>query len=224
MAQLFVSRKAFRKGLLIYILLLWSSIFIPIIFNRFYPNAGPAAAFLVWLADGAASGFAVFSLFMSLDMLRLLVRDGFNRLCRSESGSPAPGPIALEDGTAEPATAPAPSPSTGTSSTADPTAVEILATPSALGKVVCVISYGYSFIQLAFMKDVMSLQRPLLANVGSTLMFILRGSEVLATAFILVLLVARFKRRSTTAEAAVQAPTTPVDVADVKEEKEAEKL
>ncbi|KAJ6568943.1 hypothetical protein B0H19DRAFT_1134281 [Mycena capillaripes] len=222
MAQLFVSRKAFRKGLLIYILLLWSSIFIPIIFNRFYPNAGPAAAFLVWLADGAASGFAVFSLFMSLDMLRLLVRDGFNRLRRSDSGSPTPGPIALEDGTAEPA--PAPPTSISTSSTADPTTVDILAAPSALGKVFCIISYGYFFIQHAFMKDVMSLQRPLLANVGSMLLFILRGSEVLATAFILVLLVARFKRRSTTAEAAVQAPTTPVDVADVKEEKEAGKL
>ncbi|KAJ6568942.1 hypothetical protein B0H19DRAFT_1256634 [Mycena capillaripes] len=142
------------------------------------------------------------------------------------TGSSAPGPIALEDGTAEPAPAPVPVPSTttGTVSTADPITVGIFAVPSALGKVFCVISYGYLFVQHTFLKDAMSLQRPLLANLSSTLLFTLCGFNVLGAALSGACLVAQLKRLSTGAKTAVQGPTTPVDVADMKEEKEAEKL
>ncbi|KAJ7835124.1 hypothetical protein B0H14DRAFT_2797199 [Mycena olivaceomarginata] len=209
MPQWFISRKAARKGFSIYCALILS-FFIPVIFNRWYPNAGPAATFLVWIVDSAANGFVVFSLLMSLNMLRILVKDGFSRL--SGSGT-TPRPITLEDGTAEPA----PTPAVPASSTDPDAMVDVFAVPSTTGKIFCVICYGYTFIQQAFLKGVMSLQRPLLDNVGSTLMFILRGAQVLGAAALVALLVTLVKRRSTAAEA-VQAPATSIviEVPDVK--------
>ncbi|KAJ6568934.1 hypothetical protein B0H19DRAFT_1256628 [Mycena capillaripes] len=223
MEQWFVSRKAFLKGLLTFGLLLSSATGIPIL-SRFYSNVGPAAAFIVWVSEQTTTGFGVFSLFITLDMVHLLARDAYEFAClrrsgsptprrigvvrlllmfRSGSGSPTSGPTALQDGTP-------------TRASANLTAIDIIApfTYDKPSKLFCILSYGYCFVEDCSMKKVVSLQRPLLANVSSMLLYILRGSSVLGAALLIALLVVRFKRRS---QSAAQPVVFEKDVTNVKE-------
>jgi hypothetical protein len=170
--------------------------FAPVLIELYYPQAAPVAAAFVWVTDTFGRGFGALTFFMALYMLCSLSNDAYQALARLCS-TPTHGPIALENGTAEPAALhPA-----GTHIAADaPTAAE--SKPTLFNKIVSLFSSTYFFTRQCMIGDIVSLKRPLLENLGSVLVYILHGLEVVFAVFLVLVFVAWLKKKSSAAAAA----------------------
>ncbi|KAJ7767865.1 hypothetical protein DFH07DRAFT_311124 [Mycena maculata] len=133
-----------------------------------YPQTAAFAPPFFWVEDEFLHGGAVLGLLVSISVLYSLFSDLCRWLTGPAAGS-APTPAELENGTAPPL-------DTGASDldTANPPAK--LTTMSKLGALCLNI---WLFAHYFFKHDIVSLERPLLVNVGATLVFILQGLEVI---------------------------------------------
>jgi hypothetical protein len=220
--------KAYVRGYYIFCLVLILFFLAPALMDRYYPEAPALARATVgWFRDTLSRGFAALTFLAAIYNICSLSSDAYKWLSGLRSASPATGPIALEDGTAEPVEPTLPS---GTGSEAAPeTPAEAEAKPSLFGRIFSLLSCSYFFIQQWFIDGIVSLKRPLLENLGSVLLYILRGFEVLFALFLIMVFVAWVKQSSsgaaaaegvTAAPAPAPAPVLFDDGVPTKEEKE----
>jgi len=185
--------------------------------ERYYPDVASVAAAFVWVMDTASLGFTAATFCMALIMLCVFVNDAHKWLTSARTRSASP--VALEDGTAVPAPAPTPTPD-----------VEEPAHLTLTSKLIYFTTSSYFFSRQILANDVVSSERPLLENLGSALLYILRGLEVLFAVYLVLVFVAWLKKRPGAAAPEVGAAQTPappvevlfeaVDVEDEKDEKE----
>ncbi|KAJ7474006.1 hypothetical protein FB451DRAFT_1035434 [Mycena latifolia] len=63
-----------------------------------------------------------------------------------------------------------------------------------IGRIVCVVTCALYFAQQFYRSDVVSLEKPFLANVAATLLYFLRGLEIIFVAFLVLLFAACIKK------------------------------
>ncbi|KAJ7767874.1 hypothetical protein DFH07DRAFT_769400 [Mycena maculata] len=133
-----------------------------------YPQTAGFAPPIFWIEDKFLHGGAVLGLLVSISTLYSLFSDLCRWLTGPAAGS-APTPAELENGTAPPL-------DTGASDLDTANAPAKLTTMSKLGALCLNI---WLFAHYFFKHDIVSLEQPLLVNVGATLVFILQGLEVI---------------------------------------------
>ncbi|KAF7348981.1 hypothetical protein MVEN_01419100 [Mycena venus] len=179
----------------------------PALIHRFYPQAAPLAAACVWLAMTLVHGLAALYFIGALLSFGMLTIDAYKWLTlrlRRACSTPAPGPIALEDGTA------APSP-TGDSDTPAPTP------SSSRGMILRICLFGVlsaflalCLILMCWIGDVISLKRPLSENLHNLAAFVFEGFPAVLVLFIvLALRVLKQRLAARRQEAAAQELSTP---------------
>ncbi|KAF7367789.1 hypothetical protein MSAN_00843100 [Mycena sanguinolenta] len=186
----------------------------PVLIEEYYPAAAPVAAVFVWITDTGSHALAAVMSCLALAMLGLLMKDAYKGLARALSTNPT-GPIALEDGTAVP-TATGSTPNAGVE-TPQRTQLPLTATR----KLLLLFIFSSFCTQQFFLSGVVSVNRPLLQNIGAALMFILRGFQVLQLlypAFMIVVAITMIKKRRAE-RAAAQAGNAQVPGVDVGDEK-----
>ncbi|KAF8185310.1 hypothetical protein K438DRAFT_1974019 [Mycena galopus ATCC 62051] len=215
MAEMSIPTRTYIKGYCVFCTVLALSYLPPVVIERHYPEAtwgAPVAEAFRWITDTGSRGLAATHFCAAIVALGMLAIDAYKWLTRIG----ATGPIALEDGTAVPAFEGVP----------PPTSQLNLAS-----KLVLLFSSIYFVAIQIFLAKVVSLERPLAENIGSALMYILRGFQTLQFVYPTFLLFVYFawmkERRSAAAAVAAQASrgatAAPVEVedevsSDVKEE------
>ncbi|KAF8185309.1 hypothetical protein K438DRAFT_1836857, partial [Mycena galopus ATCC 62051] len=170
-----------------------------------YPEAtwaAPVAAAFRWITDTGSRGLAAVYFCAGIVILGMLVIDIYKWLTRIRVG--ATGPIALEDGTAVPAFEEVPPPTSQL---------------NLVSKLVLLFTSIYFVSIQMFLAKVVSLERPLAENIGSAMMYILRGFQALQVVFptflLFVCLAWMKERRSAAAvQASRGAAAAPVEVED----------
>jgi hypothetical protein len=208
MARSSVSTGAYIKGLVIFTIFVTTITFTPLLIDLYYPQATSVRAAFVWARNTFARGFAALTLLGAIYNICSLSSDAYKWLSGLRSTSPATGPIALEDGTAEP---PVPAVPTDTDASTEAPAPK----PSVIGRIFSLASCSYYFIQQWYLDDIVSLKRPLLENLGSVLLYILRGFEVLFALFLILVFVMWMKKGSSDVAAAEGVPAAPAPAAPV---------
>ncbi|KAJ7870795.1 hypothetical protein B0H14DRAFT_2725363 [Mycena olivaceomarginata] len=188
----------------------------PVLIKYYYPDANlpPFAVACLRAKDITGCAFTAATFCTAIVMFSMLLNDARQWLTRARRASPARtlGHVALEDGTA---------PHVPPASQSNP-----------MSSLVSVISTTFFFTQQMFAEDVVSLKRPLRENLGSALLYILRGLRLLFPAGLIFLFVVWRKNRRAAVEdsSAPSAASTPrieillekeesVDAALVKEER-----
>ncbi|KAF8207459.1 hypothetical protein K438DRAFT_1815008 [Mycena galopus ATCC 62051] len=233
MARMSVPSKSYGIGFLVGAFAAVFFILLPALIERYYPAAAPVATVITWVGDKGALGFTAIMFTTALFLLSSLVCDTQASISRVFNRRTT-GPIALEEGVAMsvPAAAPAPAANIAAEDTAAASANSRIpknSQPSVISKLFSLLCATY-FISSQFLtRDIVSLQRPSLDNVGAALLHLLRGFEVLFAIFLVLVLVAGVKKQWRSASpAAVAAPAPappvqgliPVDVAVAYDEKE----
>jgi hypothetical protein len=230
MARSSVSTRAYFKGLAILAIIL---LFTPLLIDLYYPQATSVRAAFVWTRNRFTRGFAAFAFLGAIYNICSLSTDAYKWLSGLRSTSPATGPIALEDGTTEP---PIPAVPTDTDASTEAPVFSFLPSlygrapkPSVIRRIFSLASCSYYFILQWYLDDIVSLNRPLLENLGSVLLYILRGFEVLFALFLIKVFVVWMEKGSSVAAAegvtAAPAPAAPLQIllddgVPTKEEKE----
>ncbi|KAJ6568933.1 hypothetical protein B0H19DRAFT_1349669 [Mycena capillaripes] len=150
-------------------------------------EAATVAAACVWLTNTLRRGLGALYFIGSLSMLCLLLKDAYNWLSqrlRRASSTPAPGPIALEDGTAAP-----PADATNANEDANALAPAPSSVESLIPRVCLSIALALSFAIMCWKGDGISLKRPLPENLRNSAVFLFDAFQVLLVLFIVLALV-----------------------------------
>ncbi|KAF7367768.1 hypothetical protein MSAN_00840900 [Mycena sanguinolenta] len=187
-------------------------LYLPPILIEYYPAAAPVAAIFVWITDTGSRALSAAMFCLAIAMVSLLVKDAYKGLFRAPSMSPA-GSIALDDGTVVPAGA-------GSTPDAEVEILQIRTTrlPLTLARKLFLLISSFCAQQF-FLNDIVSVERPLLQNIGAAVIYTLREFQVLQLlfgAFMVIMAVTVMKKRRPE-RAATQtddAPGSRVDVGD----------
>ncbi|KAJ7848087.1 hypothetical protein B0H13DRAFT_2404737 [Mycena leptocephala] len=225
MAQSSVSARAYIKGYATFVVFLAILLFTPALIDLYYPQATSVRAAFVWAGSRFTRGFAAFTFLCAIYNIVALFNHTYKWLSGLRSTSPATRPLALEDGTAQPS---APAVTAGTDAATEAPKRSVIR--SVIGRIVSLASCSYYFIQQWYLDDIVSLNRSLLENLGSVLLYILRGFEVLFALFLIKVFVVWMEKGSSDVAAAegvtaAPAPAAPLQIlldngVPTKEEKE----
>ncbi|KAJ7852253.1 hypothetical protein B0H13DRAFT_2398764 [Mycena leptocephala] len=224
MAQSSVSARAYIKGYAIFVVFLAILLFTPALIDLYYPRQppsepplyGPETDLRVALQPLHSSAQSTISLPCST------IRISGSVVC----AAPAPllGPRAR--GRHGPAVGARRHRRTDAATEAPKRSV----IRSVIGRIVSLASCSYYFIQQWYLDDIVSLNRSLLENLGSVLLYILRGFEVLFALFLIKVFVVWMEKGSSDVAAAegvtaAPAPAAPLQIlldngVPTKEEKE----
>ncbi|KAJ6580174.1 hypothetical protein DFH09DRAFT_1077074 [Mycena vulgaris] len=158
-----------------------------------FPDAAPLIIAFTWAGDKFMQGLTSLALIISAYTFSSLARDGHRWLTNAPDVTPTPAK--LEDGTA---------PRSHASAEGDDVTAGAPSGRAPILKVVRAAGTLTFFYSQIFRREIVSLQSPLLENVGATLLFLWRRLEVLLVEFLLLLF--------TALEAAARAATGPVEV------------
>ncbi|KAJ7115285.1 hypothetical protein C8R44DRAFT_855319 [Mycena epipterygia] len=192
-----------------------------------YPQTAALASALTWVGNKVSQGVTTFIFLIAVCMLSSLVGD-FRAWLTSTAAPITPTPAELEDGTATPPSelpVPDAAAAAAAAAAATPTEPAANAKPSTLRAILTLICSGVYFAFDFFQRDIVSLDKPLLENVGAALLFLLRGFEIIFVMFLVLVVGARLAmgsrsaRRAAVAEAAAAAapPTVLFDEGEVAE-------
>jgi len=174
MAQQSMPRKFYAEVFLLAFCILLPFFLLPLLIERYYPEAAPVAAFCVWFTDTTAHAFAAFAFINALRVLYMLFRDA-RSLCTSallRSPSPVPEPATLEDGTAM---------HTDREATVQP---PLHAPGYGLTQLPRLFASIFIFVYLWRRDDPAVLERPLLESMGAGLVYFLQGLALLLSGLV----------------------------------------
>ncbi|KAJ7449462.1 hypothetical protein B0H11DRAFT_2078756, partial [Mycena galericulata] len=177
-----------------------------------YPQARAFAVAFVWIGEKFLQGAAVFCLIGAIATLATLIHDAYGWITgrAAATSTTTPTPADLENGSApgvddlaaleaEVAAAEPPAP-------VAPTRTK----PSVLRRILGLVTSSWSFTYVFLSRNVVSLDKPVLENLGATGLFILRGLEIIFVFFLLCGVVGLCVRRGR--RTAVAAPVLPTTV------------
>ncbi|KAJ7046171.1 hypothetical protein C8F04DRAFT_1063538 [Mycena alexandri] len=183
---------------------------------KLFPHTDAVVEASTWVAEMVIQGLASFSLFIAVAMACSLASDAY-RWLTGATAEPTPTPAQLEDGTtatslhdlaileAEVAGAEPPAPDSSSSTTESDTQ------RTTAGDIIALIGgsafFAYEFAQ----REVVSLDKPWLENVGAGLLFILRGFEVIF-GLALLLMFGAWVTRSRSGASTATVLAAPVEV------------
>ncbi|KAJ7030199.1 hypothetical protein C8F04DRAFT_1114201 [Mycena alexandri] len=184
---------------------------------KLFPHTDAVVEASTWVAEMVIQGLASFSLFIAVAMACSLASDAYRWLTGATAEPTTPTPAQLEDGTtatplhdlaileAEVAGAKPPAPDSSSSATESDTQ------RTTAGDIIALIGgsafFAYEFAQ----REVVSLDKSWLENVGAGLLFILRGFEVIF-GLALLLMFGAWVTRSRSGASTATAPAAPVEV------------
>ncbi|KAJ7474011.1 hypothetical protein FB451DRAFT_1247625 [Mycena latifolia] len=176
--------------------------FIPHVLER-YPQTAALAVAITWFKDKCTQGAAVLLLLIAGLLVGSLVSDAYKWLTGAQAIALPATPAELEDGTATPL----PEAEVAVAD-AEPPADQTKA--GVAGRIVSAVGCALFFASQFLKSSVVSLEKPLLANVAATMLYLLRGVEVIFVAFLMLLFVACIK--TSRAAQAAAAPASPPTV------------
>ncbi|KAJ7046190.1 hypothetical protein C8F04DRAFT_341413 [Mycena alexandri] len=203
----------------LYTFLVFFCIFLaPSVLNLF-PHTNAVVEASTWFAEMVVQGLASFAIFLAVSTACSLASDAY-RWLTGTTVAPIPTPAQLEDGTiatplhelaileAEISGAEPPAPDTSSSTTESGTQT------TTAGKVAVLICGSVFFAYDLARREVVSLHKPWLENVGAGLLFILRGFEVIFGFGLLLIFGAwvTHARRPTSGASTATAPAASVEV------------
>jgi hypothetical protein len=205
----------FRRRYLIILCAFFLFFFAPE-YLKSYPQTAALADAFTWASERFMQGIASLAFFFAVCAAGLLVYDAYRWVTGAPAAEtvPAPTPAELEDGTAtqlhdlavlEAEVAGAEPPPSPSSAKSDDATWHTTTAGNVMMLVLHSVVFGYEF----FMHEVVSLDKPLMENVGATLLYILRGWEVLFVGFVLFVASA-WIAKSPSAAAAVPLPPDEV--------------
>ncbi|KAJ7767864.1 hypothetical protein DFH07DRAFT_954756 [Mycena maculata] len=208
MAQTVVSPKGYTITFLVLVIFFAS----PFILAAF-PQTAAFAPPLFWAGDKLLQGLIVVCLFGTIVFLHLLFSDFRQWLARTPTVAPASTPTDLESGTAAAPDLIVLDTEVGTTKPAAVTPSSSAPEgPTTTRKIVSLVLNSWVVINYFLTHDIMSLKKSLMENVGATLLFVLRGLEVIFVALLLLGFVAwlvKSKPDSPSGEAATVVLTAP---------------
>jgi hypothetical protein len=157
-----------------------------------YPQTATLADAFTWASERFMQGIASLAFFFAICASCLLACNAYRWVTGAPAAEtvPAPTPAALEDGTAtqlhdlavlEAEVAGAEPPLSSSSAKSDDATWHTTIGGNVMMLVLSSVIFGYEFLT----HEVVSLDKPLMENVGATLLYILRGWEVLFVGFVL---------------------------------------
>ncbi|KAJ7362902.1 hypothetical protein DFH08DRAFT_841651, partial [Mycena albidolilacea] len=164
----------------------------PGLIKYYYPDSKPPTFAVACLRakDITGTAFTTASFCTAIVMISTLLNDARQGITRTRRVNPSrtSGHIALRDGTATPPTSPS----------------------GPISSFVCLVSSAAFFTQQMFIEDVVSLKRSLRENIGSALLYLLRGLRLLVPAGLVFLFVVwRKNRRAAIEDSPVPSVASP---------------
>jgi len=178
-----------------------------------YPPMVTLALAFIWVGEKFVAGYSAFAVIVLVAFLCSLLSDA-HRWLTGASETTAPTPAELEAGTAS--TAPEP-----TTPEADTPSTPSTASAKLSTRLVMVPAIGLVVLYILVRCDVVSLDKPLLENIGAALLFFLHGLEVDFAVLVLLFfgaLITQGWRSRRTAAAVATPPTVLFDEGEVVEE------